>query len=47
MYFFIDETLLNFPPEAGPGFVDFIQVTTPAALCSKADRNLPPRFKTD
>ena len=31
MYFFIDETLLNFPPEAGPGFVDFIQVTTPAA----------------
>jgi len=33
VYFFIDDfqTLLNFPPEAGPGFVDFIQVTTPAA----------------
>ena len=33
IYFFIDDfqTLLNFPPEAGSGFVDFIQVTTPAA----------------
>jgi hypothetical protein len=33
VYFFIDDlqTLINFPPEAGPGFVDFIQVTTPAA----------------
>ena len=33
MYFFIDDfqTLLNYPPEAGSGFVDFIQVTTPAA----------------
>ena len=33
MYFFIDDlqTLINFPPEAGSGFVDFIQVTTPAA----------------
>ena len=36
MYFFIDETLLNFPPEAGPGFVDFIQVTTPAAVPGSA-----------
>jgi hypothetical protein len=33
MYFFIDDfqTLLNHPPEAGSGFVDFIQVTTPGA----------------
>jgi hypothetical protein len=33
MYFFIDDfqTLLNIPPEAGSSFVDFIQVTTPAA----------------
>jgi hypothetical protein len=35
MYFFIDDfqSLQNFPltPEAGSGFVDFIQVTTPAA----------------
>jgi hypothetical protein len=33
MYFFIDDllTLINYPPEAGSGFVDFIQVTTPAA----------------
>jgi hypothetical protein len=34
IYFFMDDfqTLLNFPPEAGSGFVDFIQVTTfPAA----------------
>jgi hypothetical protein len=33
MYFFIDDfqTLLNFPPEAGSGFVDFIQVTVPPA----------------
>jgi hypothetical protein len=33
MYFFMDDlqTLMNFPPEAGSGFVDFIQVTTPAA----------------
>jgi hypothetical protein len=35
IYFFVDdfESLHNFPtlPEAGPGLVDFIQVTTPAA----------------
>jgi hypothetical protein len=35
IYFFMDdfESLHNFPtlPEAGSGFVDFIQVTTPAA----------------
>jgi hypothetical protein len=35
IFFFMDdfESLHNFPtlPEAGPGFVDFIQVTTPAA----------------
>jgi hypothetical protein len=34
MYFFMDDfqTLLNFPPEAGSSFVDFIQVATfPAA----------------
>jgi hypothetical protein len=35
IYFFMDdfESLHNFPtlPEAGTGFVDFIQVTTPAA----------------
>jgi hypothetical protein len=33
MYFFIDDfqTLLNYPPEAGSGFVDFIQVTVPPA----------------
>ena len=33
MYFFIDDlqTLINFPPEAGSGFVDFIQVTVPPA----------------
>jgi hypothetical protein len=35
MYFFIDDfqSLMNFPttPEAGAGFVDFIQVITPAA----------------
>jgi hypothetical protein len=31
IYFFMDDfqTLLNFPPEAGSGFVDRIQVTTP------------------
>jgi hypothetical protein len=35
VYFFIDDlqSLMNFPttPEAGAGFVDFMQVTTPAA----------------
>ena len=33
IYFFMDDfqTLLNFPPEAGSGFVDFIQVTVPPA----------------
>jgi hypothetical protein len=35
MYFFMDDfvSLTNYPdlPEAGTGFVDFIQVTTPAA----------------
>ena len=33
IYFFKDDfqTLLNFPPEAGSGFVHRIQVTTPAA----------------
>ena len=30
MYFFIDD-LQSFAPEAGSGFVDCIQVTTPAA----------------
>jgi hypothetical protein len=33
IYFFKDDfqTLVNFPPEVGSGFVDFIQVTIPAA----------------
>ena len=33
MYFFIDDfqTLQHFPPKAGSGFVDFIQVTVPPA----------------
>ena len=30
IYFFMDDLLSN-PSEAGSGFVDFIQVTTPAA----------------
>src|SRR5262245_12525934 len=38
MYFFMDDfvSLTNYPdrPEAGTGFIDFIQVTTPAAAVS-------------